>query len=68
MKPKVLKSSQVGCETPSMECSCGGSCVGMEAGNAYNWMENEYYCEDCNQTWILPENMDIVVKFKRRSK
>ena len=65
MKPKIIKSSQIACETPAIECSCGGGCFGMEAGNCYNWLENEYYCEDCNQIWTLPENMDIVVKFKK---
>ena len=63
---KIIKSSQIACETPSVECSCGGGCFGKGTGNAYNWQENEYYCEDCEQVWVLPENMDIVVKFKRR--
>ena len=38
----------------------------MEHGNAYNWEEKEYWCEDCEQVWVLPDNMDIVVKFQRR--
>ena len=66
MNTKIIKSSQIACETPSILCSCGGGCFGMGAGNAYNWQEDEYYCEDCEQVWVLPENMDIVVKFKRR--
>ena len=66
MKSKVIKSSQIYCETPSIECSCGGGCFGMEAGNTYNWQENEYWCEDCGQIWVFPENVQMVVRFKRR--
>ena len=65
MKSKVIKSSQISCETPSIQCSCGGGCFGIGNGNAYNWLENEYYCEDCNQVWVFPENMYMVVKFKK---
>ena len=65
MKPRVIKSSQVACETPSILCSCGGGCFGMGDGNAYNWLENEYYCEDCDQEWVFPKNVNMVVRFKR---
>ena len=64
-KSKIIKSSQIHCETPSIECSCGGSCFGMEHGNTYNWQEKEYWCVDCNQVWVFPENMYMVVKFKK---
>ena len=64
---KIIKSSQVGCDTPAIECSCGGSCFGSDSGASYRHTESKYYCEECDQTWVFPENMDIVVKFKRRA-
>ena len=68
MMAKIIKSSQIACETPSIECSCGGGCFGTESGNAYNWEEKEYWCEDCEQIWVFPKNMYIVVKFKKEEK
>ena len=65
MKIKTLKSKQVVCETPSIEWSCGGGCFGLDSGNAYNWLEDIYYCEDCGQEWKLPKGVELVVKFKR---
>ena len=68
MKPKIIKSSQVNCETPSVSCSCGGGCFGCDTDSTYNYTESKYYCELCGQEWILPNNMDMVIKFKRRNK
>ena len=68
MNTKIIKSGQIACETPSILCSCGGSCFGMEAGNAYNYAENEYWCEACEQIWVFPKNMYMVVKFKKGAK
>jgi len=65
MKPRVIKSSQVGCDTPAVNCSCGGACFGSDSGASYRHTESEYYCEECGQTWIFPENVQMVVRFKR---
>ena len=62
---KIIKSSQIGCETPSISCSCGGSCFGSDTGHTYDYTETKYYCEDCDLEWVFPENMYMVVKFKR---
>ena len=68
MKNKILKSKQVACETPSIECSCGSSCFSME-DDTYNYIcEQGYYCEDCDQRWILPDNVELKVVFARRKK
>ena len=63
---KIIKSNQIGCETPSIECSCGGSCFGNDTGYTYGYSESKYYCEDCDQEWVFPKNMNMVVKFQRR--
>ena len=71
MKPKIIKSSQL-CIT-AFECEC--ECVGdtYEINHYSSWSERYdkeccFECEECGQKWILPKNMDIVLKFKRRSK
>ena len=65
MKPKIIKSSQVVCEAPAIECSCGGSCFGSDTGSTYNYSESKYYCEVCDLEWVLPKNVTMVVKFKK---
>ena len=69
MKPKTIKSNQVVCDTPAIECTCGGSCFGMGEGNTYDYQESTYYCESCNQVWELPSDVELKVVFtkKRRS-
>ena len=62
---KIIKSGQVGCETPSISCSCGGSCFGDDTGYTYGYSESQYYCEDCGQKWVFPKNIHMVIKFKK---
>ena len=50
MKSKIIKSNQVGCETPSISCSCGGGCFGCDTVSTYDYSESKYYCELCGRT------------------
>ena len=64
MEKKVIKSKNVGCETPSIECSCGGACFSLE-DDTYNYIcEQGYYCDECGQEWIFPDNITLNVSFK----
>jgi hypothetical protein len=65
MNKKIIKSKQVGCETPSVSCSCGGDCFSME-DDSYNYIcEQGYYCEECGQEWIFPDSITLNVSFKK---
>ena len=67
MEKKVIKSKNVGCETPSIECSCGGACFSLE-DDTYNFIcEQGYYCDECGQEWIFPDNITLNVSFKKNS-
>jgi hypothetical protein len=67
MKIKIIKSKQVACDAPAIMCDCGGSCFGYDDGDTYNLVySNGYYCEECDQRWILPDNVELKVVFKRR--
>jgi hypothetical protein len=68
MKPKIIKSNQVVCDTPAIECTCGGSCFGMGEGNTYDYQESTYYCEVCEQVWELPSDVELKVVFTKRRK
>ena len=65
MKRKKLKSKQVGADILAVEFDCGGSCFGLESLAANN-IEKEWYCEECDQEWELPDNVVPEVIFKRR--
>ena len=71
MKSKVVKSSQVCATAMCVQCSCSGDCYESIYGSAWideweNISNYHFKCEDCDQKWTLPKNMNIVVKFQRR--
>jgi len=68
MKPKTIKSNQVACDTPAVECTCGGGCFGMENQDTYNHQESTYYCESCNQVWELPSDVELKVVFTKKTR
>ena len=68
MKPKVLKSSQVCATAMGVQCRCGGDCYESSYGSAWinEWdgvTTYNFKCEECNQVWVFPTNINIVVKF-----
>ena len=70
MKPKIIKSSQVGIISFGCECSCCGDTY--ESKHSSSWSRTDessdyhFECEECGQEWILPKNTYVAPKFKRR--
>jgi|TARA_Y100000296_G_C5009958_1_gene174581 hypothetical protein len=62
---KKLQSKQVGAEILAVECDCGGNCFGLQSLAANN-LDREWYCEECDQEWELPDNIVPTVVFKKQ--
>ena len=66
MRQKKLKSHQVHCETPSINCDCGGGCFALATHDTFNRVDKRgYYCEDCGQEWVLPKDVELKVIFSK---
>ena len=66
MKPKTIKSNQVACEAPTVECTCGEICVNKDYGSHLVTIYQELVCEACGQEWDFPSDVILKVVFTKR--
>jgi len=66
MRPKTIKSNQVACDTPAVECTCGSPCVNMDDGSYLFDVWASIQCEDCGQVWELPSDVELKVVFTKK--
>ena len=71
LKPKVLKSKQVGVDAFEVQCDCGSefdTCFEGSYGSSWSQEDKAIFeCEGCGQKWKLPKDVELVIKFKRRN-